>query len=233
MWNVYNVFLKCQDQPFYNELKGLKLVKVNGHEFSYDSTNLLRAELVSSSNVVLQFVSINNNSLQNIDEQLLAPIRFILEKKLTGVSLVIFGWSDSCKQTQALISKLVNPPSRVISIEGTFEAKKLCDFLCALHENLHLGMEDAIGAGVISGVGIQQKRMPENDRVTTISAVTMQSADASSGAIQSATMNISEEPPNSDDNRDSSGRVIFFFVIVAVAVLAVAYQVLTSEIRDC
>jgi len=154
-WSVYNVFLKCQDQPFYNELTTIKHITVKGHDGRYDSTNLLRAELVPSPKLILQFVSINDDALQNIDEQLLKQIQFILEKKMKGVSLVIFGWSDSYQQTHKMISELDNPPSCVISIRQAFEAKKLCDFLCALHANLHLGLENAIEAGAISA-GIQK-----------------------------------------------------------------------------
>jgi len=154
--------LKCQVESLYKELATIKHIRVKGYDGPYESRNLLRAELVPSPNSILQFVSINVNedSLQSIDEQLLEVIHFILVKKMKGLSLVIFGWSDSWKQTHQMISKLENPPSLVISIRESkraFKAKNLCDFLCALHANLHLGIELAIEAGATSA-GIHQCR---------------------------------------------------------------------------
>jgi len=155
--NVYNLFLNGVNATLYDKLERLELIKLLGFEGSYDSSNLMTITFDSSrEDPIIQFLLIDQKKRDAASFQILLNQMFmILQYKLKGSPLVIFGWSNSSNWVRKLIAELPEPPLRAISVKEAFDCTKLSDFLSNFYANLHISIEVAIQTGALS-VGINK-----------------------------------------------------------------------------
>jgi len=196
VWVLYNLFLNCQSTTLYDKLKEHTFLKVVGYRDSYDSTNLLRARLDSGGTTVVQFVSTNNEG--SLEKILLKQIVFILQHKLEGSRLAIFGWSNSSAQARKLVSDLKEPPQQVLSLRQTFDCSKIYEFLYNLNANLCLGVELAIQSGALS-VGMVRNI----DQYIDLLLLNDYSSNSTSGAFSMRTHDAKQNTGSLKVNRPS------------------------------
>jgi len=155
--DLFNLFISCQAPKLYDLLDSLsrkedaslgsQLVNLRGYPHNLDLPLFLSVNLDSSSPPVVQFIAIEQNSfLVPISDRFFNGVRLILKHKVKNSPLIVFGWSDSWDQAKSLMSSnvLAEPPSVIISINGTVALDDFSSFLFILYSNLYLGIEPAV-----------------------------------------------------------------------------------------
>jgi len=110
------------------------LVKLEGYSDSYDLDRLARVKFDTSCFPIVQFVS----TLEPITKPTFHIIALLMQHYLRSSPLIIFGWSDSHRLAEELVSSnyLEDPPIAILSIKGNapVDEDKLSESLLAFYE---------------------------------------------------------------------------------------------------